>query len=136
MQLLESVRSLKLEKNAGQKSAVFINATFALVLALQNATVSHFRQACDTFGNAKITSLQYFTMPPHSIWNPYGMDIFHGIHMESMWNMFYHINQAFTTMDSIWIPYTFHMEYSIWNPHGIHMESILSCFPTMFQPPN
>jgi len=30
----------------------------------------------------------YFTIPPHSIWNPYGMDIFHGFHMDSIWNMF------------------------------------------------
>jgi len=30
----------------------------------------------------------YFTIPPHSIWIPYGMDIFHGFHMDSIWNMF------------------------------------------------
>jgi hypothetical protein len=45
-QLLESVRSPKLEKNDGRKSAVFVNATI----------VSHFRQARDTFGNAQVTS--------------------------------------------------------------------------------
>ncbi|PPQ91330.1 hypothetical protein CVT25_003770 [Psilocybe cyanescens] len=56
-QLLESVRSPKLEKNAGRKSAVLINATVALVLALRNATTSHFRQAKDTFGSSQITSL-------------------------------------------------------------------------------
>ena len=76
---------------------------------------------------------QYFTVPPHSIWNPYGMDIFHGFHMDSIWNMFYHINQAFTTMESIWNPCGIHVENpceicmeSIWNPYGIYfiMDSI------------
>ena len=56
-QLVEFVRSPKLEKNVGRKAAVFINATIALVLALRNATVSHFRQARDTFGSTQITSL-------------------------------------------------------------------------------
>ena len=56
-QLVESVRSPKLDKNAGRKAAVFINATIALVLALRNATVSHFRQARDTFGSTQVTSL-------------------------------------------------------------------------------
>jgi HEAT repeat-containing protein 5 len=56
-QILESVRSPMLEKNAGRRSAVFINATITLVLALRNATVSRFRQARDTFGNAQVTSL-------------------------------------------------------------------------------
>jgi hypothetical protein len=32
----------------------------------------------------------------------------------------FHIDQAFITMDSIWIPYTFHMKY----PHGFRMDSI------------
>ena len=39
--------------------------------------------------------LQYFTMPPHSTWNPCGTDLFHVESMESTWN-----------------------------PHGIHMESM------------
>ena len=56
-QLVESVKSPKLEKNAGRKAAVFINATIALVLALRNATFSQFRQARDTFGSTQITSL-------------------------------------------------------------------------------
>ena len=56
-QLVESVKSPKLEKNAGRKAAVFINSTIALVLALRNATLSNFRQARDTFGNAQVTSL-------------------------------------------------------------------------------
>jgi hypothetical protein len=48
-QLLESVRSPKLEKNAGRKSTVFINATIALVLALGNATVSYFRNVISSW---------------------------------------------------------------------------------------
>lgn len=39
------------------KSAVFINATVALVLALRNATTLDFRQTMDTFGNGRVTSL-------------------------------------------------------------------------------
>ncbi|TFK38873.1 clathrin-coated vesicle protein [Crucibulum laeve] len=56
-QLLESARSPRLDKNAGRKAAVFINATVAIVLSLRNATTSHFRQARDTFGNTQVTSL-------------------------------------------------------------------------------
>ncbi|KAF8904140.1 clathrin-coated vesicle protein [Gymnopilus junonius] len=56
-QVLESVRSPKLEKNAGRKAAVFVNASVALVLTLRQATTSHFRQAKDTFGSVQITSL-------------------------------------------------------------------------------
>ena len=55
--LVESVRSPKLERNAGRKAAVFINATVALVLTLRNTTTSHFRQGKDTFGSGQITSL-------------------------------------------------------------------------------
>src|SRR5271154_3925168 len=54
--------------------------------------------------------IQYFTLPPHSIWNPCGMDIFHGICFSS------YISQIFTDMDSTWIPYGL-------IPHGVHMES-------------
>ncbi|TFK25105.1 clathrin-coated vesicle protein [Coprinopsis marcescibilis] len=56
-QLLESVRSPRLEKNAGRRAAVFINATVATVLALRVATASHSRQCRDTFGSSQITSL-------------------------------------------------------------------------------
>ncbi|KAF8148271.1 clathrin-coated vesicle protein [Crassisporium funariophilum] len=56
-QLLESVRSPKLERNTGRKSAVFINATVALVLALRHATTSLYRQSRDTFGSSQITTL-------------------------------------------------------------------------------
>lgn len=56
-QLLESVRSSKLDKNSGRKAAVHINATVGLLLALRHATTSHFRQARETFGNPQVTSL-------------------------------------------------------------------------------
>ncbi|KAF8074912.1 clathrin-coated vesicle protein, partial [Lyophyllum atratum] len=56
-QLLESVKSSKLEKNSGRKAAVHINATVGLMLALRHATTSHFRQARETFGNPQVSSL-------------------------------------------------------------------------------
>ena len=43
----------------------------------------------------------------YSMWNPWNL---HGIHMESTWNMFHH-------MESTWT-------YSTWNPHGIHLKSM------------
>jgi len=43
---------------------------------------------------------------------PYGMQIFHGIHMESMWNMFGSI------WNIEWIPYGIEIF------HGFHMDSI------------
>lgn len=55
-QLVESVRSVKLEKNVGRKSAVSINSAVALVLALRQATNSHFRQTRETLGNAQVTT--------------------------------------------------------------------------------
>ncbi|KAJ7717234.1 hypothetical protein DFH07DRAFT_947473 [Mycena maculata] len=56
--LLESVRSPKLEKNAGRKAAVFINAAVAVVLALRQAmTSTQNRRAKDTFGSSQITNL-------------------------------------------------------------------------------
>ncbi|GLB35175.1 putative clathrin-coated vesicle protein [Lyophyllum shimeji] len=56
-QLLESVKSPRLEKNSGRKAAVQINATIGLMLALRHATTSHFRQARETFGHSQISSL-------------------------------------------------------------------------------
>ncbi|KAJ6526020.1 clathrin-coated vesicle protein [Mycena capillaripes] len=56
--LLESVRSPKLEKNAGRKAAVFINAAVAVVLALRQAMAStQGRRAKDTFGSPQVTAL-------------------------------------------------------------------------------
>ncbi|THU92726.1 clathrin-coated vesicle protein [Dendrothele bispora CBS 962.96] len=56
-QLLESVRSPKMEKNVGRKAAVSINASIALVLSLRNATTNHFQKARETFGSPQVTSL-------------------------------------------------------------------------------
>ncbi|KAJ7198315.1 clathrin-coated vesicle protein [Mycena pura] len=55
--LLESVRSPKLEKNAGRKAAAFINAAVALVLVLRQATATQARRAKDTFGSSQVTTL-------------------------------------------------------------------------------
>ncbi len=56
--LVESVRSPKLEKNAGRKAAVFINAAVAVVLALRQAMSStQSRRAKDTFGSTQVTAL-------------------------------------------------------------------------------
>jgi HEAT repeat-containing protein 5 len=56
IQVIDSVRSPKLERNTGRKAAVFVNATIALLLALRSATTSHFRHARDTLGNAQVTT--------------------------------------------------------------------------------
>ncbi|KIM43649.1 hypothetical protein M413DRAFT_25978 [Hebeloma cylindrosporum] len=32
--------------------------------------------------------VQYFTMPPHSMWIPHGMKILNGFHVDSIWNTF------------------------------------------------
>ena len=56
-QLLELVKSSKLEKNSGRKVAVQINSTVGLLLALRHATTSHFRQSRETFGNPQVSSL-------------------------------------------------------------------------------
>jgi hypothetical protein len=49
-QLIESVRSPKLERNPARKAAVFINATSALLLSLR-LTATRFRQAQQTLGS-------------------------------------------------------------------------------------
>lgn len=56
-QLLDSVRSPKLEKNAGRRAAVSVNAAVALVLALRHATTAHFRQTRETLGSSQVTSV-------------------------------------------------------------------------------
>ena len=43
-------------------------------------------------------------------WSPYGIEIFHGFHMDSTWNGHVFIPDGFQ-VDSIWIPYGFHMEW-------------------------
>lgn len=56
-QLMESVRSPKLERNAGRKEAVLVNATIAILLALRAATSSNAKQPRDTFGNNQVASM-------------------------------------------------------------------------------
>ncbi|PPQ99633.1 hypothetical protein CVT24_005211, partial [Panaeolus cyanescens] len=56
-QLVESVKSNKLERNAGRKMAVFVNAVVALVYTLRYASMTNFRQARETFGSEKVTGL-------------------------------------------------------------------------------
>lgn len=55
-QLIESVRSPRLEKNAGRRSAVFINATVAIALSLRVGSTAP-RQTRDILGNGQVTSL-------------------------------------------------------------------------------
>ncbi|KAF8584408.1 ARM repeat-containing protein [Ramaria rubella] len=55
-QVIDFVRSPKLERNTGRKAAVLVNATVALLLALRSATASHFRHAKDTLGNPQVTA--------------------------------------------------------------------------------
>src|SRR6266571_9184141 len=66
---------------------------------------------------------QYFTVPPYSIWNPYGIHMEWIYSMESTWNP---CGICTFHLAYMWIPHGFHMEckYSTWNPHGIHMESM------------
>jgi len=40
--------------------------------------------------------------------------------MDSIWNMFHHINQVVTTMESIWNPHRFHTN-STWIPGGTYL---------------
>ncbi|KAJ4473613.1 clathrin-coated vesicle protein [Lentinula aciculospora] len=56
-QLLDSVRSPKLDKNIGRKAAVLVNAAIALVLTLRLATTAHYRASRDTFGSSQVTNL-------------------------------------------------------------------------------
>ena len=76
------------------------------------------------------TFSQYFTLPPYSIWNPHGMQRFHGMPMESIWipcgicwfHMEYvhgiHMEWIYS-MDSMWIPCSFHGII----PLGFHLDS-------------
>ncbi|EED81460.1 predicted protein, partial [Postia placenta Mad-698-R] len=52
-QLIEYTTSSKLEKNAGRKAAVYVNATIALVLALRQVSTPRSRQI---FGSPQVTS--------------------------------------------------------------------------------
>jgi hypothetical protein len=56
-QVVESVRSPKLEKNTGRKAAVFVNATIAFLLALRSAMAFNVRQAKESLGGSQVTSI-------------------------------------------------------------------------------
>lgn len=55
-QLVESVKSPKLDKNSGRKAAVLINSTVAIARALRCAMESHSRQAKETLGHSQVTN--------------------------------------------------------------------------------
>ncbi|KAF5360701.1 hypothetical protein D9756_004485 [Leucocoprinus leucothites] len=55
-QVSEFVRSSKFDKNLGHKSAVFVNATIALVLVPCYATVAQSRQVKETFRSSQVTT--------------------------------------------------------------------------------
>jgi len=54
--LAEGCRSPKLERNVGRKTAVFVNATTAIMLALRVAGAGAQRQAREALGNPQVTS--------------------------------------------------------------------------------
>ena len=54
-ELVDSTRSSRLDRNAGRRAAVLINANIALCLALRAAT-SNVRQGREALGNSKVTS--------------------------------------------------------------------------------
>lgn len=55
-QLIESVKSPKLDKNSGRKAAVLINSVVAVARALRHAMESHSRQAKETLGHSQVTN--------------------------------------------------------------------------------
>ncbi|KAG1715659.1 hypothetical protein ID866_1501 [Astraeus odoratus] len=55
-QLTELVRSPRLDKNIGRKTAVFINATVAIARTMRYSTTTHYRQAKEPLGHAQITT--------------------------------------------------------------------------------
>ncbi|TDL16333.1 clathrin-coated vesicle protein [Rickenella mellea] len=55
-ELVQSVKSPKLEKNSGRKAAIFVNASIALALTLENAMTNHFRQSRETMGSPLVSS--------------------------------------------------------------------------------
>ncbi|KIK24912.1 hypothetical protein PISMIDRAFT_97684, partial [Pisolithus microcarpus 441] len=55
-QLTELVKSPKLDRNAGRKAAVVVNAAVATVQTLRYATTTHYRQARETLGHLQVTT--------------------------------------------------------------------------------
>ena len=56
-QIIESVRSTKLEKNAGRKAAVVINVAVAVALSLRCVTANSSRRVKDIFGDEQVVPL-------------------------------------------------------------------------------
>jgi hypothetical protein len=54
-QLIDSIKAVKPDRNAGRRAAVIINANVALCLAMRHA-MNNSRQARESLGNQKITS--------------------------------------------------------------------------------
>lgn len=64
-ELLEVVKSPKLDKNVGRKAAVTMNAAVALVLALRATTAGGGKSGKDTLGSVQVsTSLASFLKVP------------------------------------------------------------------------
>ncbi|KAI5983848.1 armadillo-type protein [Pisolithus albus] len=55
-QLTELVKSPKLDRNAGRKAAVVVNAAVATVQTLRHATTTYYRQARETLGHHQVTT--------------------------------------------------------------------------------
>lgn len=55
-QMIDAVTSPKLEKSAGRKASVTINATVATLLFLRHASGNHSRQMREAFADAQIVS--------------------------------------------------------------------------------
>ena len=54
-ELVDSTRSARMDRNAGRRAAVLINANIALCLALR-AAAGNARQGREALGNSKVTS--------------------------------------------------------------------------------
>ena len=54
-ELVDSTRSPRLDRNAGRRAAVLINANIALCLALRTAVIN-VRQGREALGSSKVTS--------------------------------------------------------------------------------
>lgn len=55
-QLVDSVKAVKPDRNAGRRAAVIINANIALCLAMRHA-MTQSRQAREALGNPKVTAV-------------------------------------------------------------------------------
>ncbi|KAF8333580.1 ARM repeat-containing protein [Cantharellus anzutake] len=56
-QVIDAIRSPKLDRNSGRKAAVRLNTTFAILCALRRAMRSSMRQAREVFGSPNVSSM-------------------------------------------------------------------------------